>query len=178
MAKAEFATLGGGCFWCIEAAFNKLKGVVSATSGYSGGEIDNPTYQQICSGSTGHAEVVQIEFDPDVISFQQLLTMFFQLHDPTQLNRQGNDIGTQYRSVIFYHNEEQKHQAEVLLCLLEQQNVWPEPIVTEIKPEHTFYPAEHYHQGYAESNPNQPYCQFLVLPKLEKFKEMFNDYLK
>lgn len=178
MATTEFATLGGGCFWCIEAAFNHLHGVNIAISGYTGGEVDNPTYQQICSGNTGHAEVVQIEFDPEIISYQQLLTMFFQLHDPTQLNKQGNDVGTQYRSAIFCHSKEQFELANELLATFTKQAIWPAPIVTEVNMAQTFYPAENYHQGYAQSNPNQPYCQFLVLPKLEKFKEMFADYLK
>lgn len=178
MATTEFATFGGGCFWCIEAAFNHLNGVTSAVSGYTGGDVDNPTYQQICSGNTGHAEVVQVNYDPEVISYQQLLIMFFQLHDPTQLNRQGNDVGTQYRSAIFCHSNKQYDQTLELLESLKEQAVWPAPIVTQVEMAQTFYPAEGYHQGYAENNPNQPYCQFLVLPKLEKFKEMFADYLK
>ena len=178
MANTEFATLGGGCFWCIESAFNNIEGVKRAVSGYSGGKIDNPTYEQICSGTTEHAEVVQVEFDPELVSYQQLLTMFFQLHDPTQLNRQGNDIGTQYRSVIFYHSEQQQQQAIHLIQTLNQQDIWPAAIVTQIDEATKFYSAESYHQGYVENNPNQPYCQFLIQPKLQKFKEMFSDYLK
>lgn len=178
MPTTEFATLGGGCFWCIEAAFNQLNGVKLAVSGYTGGQVDNPTYQQICSGDTGHAEVVQIEYDPDVISYQQLLTMFFQLHDPTQLNRQGNDVGSQYRSVIYCHDQSQLKHAKEFIEMLDKQGIWSAPIVTQLEMAKTFYQAEDYHQGYAETNPNQPYCQFLVLPKLEKFKEMFADYLK
>lgn len=178
MAHSEFATLAGGCFWCIESAFNQVNGVIRATSGYSGGNIDNPSYQQICTGNTGHAEVVQIEFNPNEVNFKTLLAMFFQLHDPTQLNRQGNDIGTQYRSAIFYHDTLQKTQALEVIQELNELAIWPQPIVTEITAVSTFYPAEDYHQGYVTANPQQPYCQFLILPKLQKFKQQFSNYLK
>lgn len=178
MAETQTATIGGGCFWCIESALNMVKGVVKAESGYAGGELENPTYQQICSGNTGHAEVVQVEFDPQVLSFEVLLELFFQLHDPTQLNRQGNDVGTQYRSVILYHNKSQKQQAEAKLQQLTNANIWPEPIVTELAPLLRFYPAEDYHQGYALTNPNQPYCALVVTPKLNKFQHEFRNLLK
>lgn len=178
MSNMRIATFGGGCFWCIEAAMNMLNGVNKAISGYSGGEIKNPTYQQICQGSSGHAEVIQVEFDPQVISFEQLLVFFFQLHDPTQLNRQGNDIGTQYRSVIFYHDAEQQELALKQISDLENLHIWPQPIVTEVSPLGDFYPAEDYHQNYANENKEQPYCTFVVTPKLEKFKFQFKDYLK
>lgn len=178
MSNSEFATLGGGCFWCIESAFNQVTGVVKATSGYTGGSIDDPTYKQICTGDTGHAEVVQIEFDPNEVDFKTLLAMFFQLHDPTQLNRQGNDIGTQYRSAIFYHDEQQKTQALEVIQELNELSIWPQAIVTEITQASTFYSAEDYHQGYVEANPEQAYCQFLILPKLQKFKQQFSNYLK
>lgn len=178
MSNSEFATLAGGCFWCIESAFNQVNGVVKATSGYTGGEIEQPSYKQICTGTTGHAEVVQIEFNPNEINFKTLLAMFFQLHDPTQLNRQGNDIGTQYRSAIFYHSPQQKTQALEIIQELNELAIWPQAIVTEITETSTFYPAEDYHQGYVEANPEQAYCQFLILPKLQKFKQQFSNYLK
>lgn len=178
MANIKLATLGGGCFWCIEAALNSVEGVLKAISGYSGGTIENPTYQQICQGDSGHAEVIQVEFDQDIISFEQLLMFFFQLHDPTQLNRQGNDIGTQYRSVIYYHDNEQRLEAMKQIADLNNLNIWPTPIVTEISPAPTFYPAEDYHQNYANENTDQPYCTFIVTPKLEKFKYKFKSYLK
>jgi peptide-methionine (S)-S-oxide reductase len=178
MANIKLATLGGGCFWCIEAALNSVEGVLKAISGYSGGTIENPTYQQICQGDSGHAEVIQVEFDQDIISFEQLLMFFFQLHDPTQLNRQGNDIGTQYRSVIYYHDNEQRLEAMKQISELNNLKIWPSPIVTEISPVSTFYPAEDYHQNYANENTEQPYCTFIVTPKLEKFKYKFKSYLK
>jgi len=178
MANIKLATLGGGCFWCIEAALNSVEGVLKAISGYSGGTIENPTYQQICQGDSGHAEVIQVEFDQDIISFEQLLMFFFQLHDPTQLNRQGNDIGTQYRSVIYYHDNEQRLEAMKQISELNNLKIWPSPIVTEISPVSTFYPAEDYHQNYANENTEQPYCSFIVTPKLEKFKYKFKSYLK
>ena len=178
MANIKLATLGGGCFWCIEAALNSVEGVLKAISGYSGGAIENPTYQQICQGDSGHAEVIQVEFDQDIISFEQLLMFFFQLHDPTQLNRQGNDIGTQYRSVIYYHDNEQRLEAMKQISELNNLKIWPSPIVTEISPVSTFYPAEDYHQNYANENTEQPYCTFIVTPKLEKFKYKFKSYLK
>ncbi|MBU2278951.1 MAG: peptide-methionine (S)-S-oxide reductase MsrA [Gammaproteobacteria bacterium] len=169
----QVATVAGGCFWCIEAAFNQLQGVLNATSGYMGGQTDNPSYRDICTGLTGHAEVVQLEFDASIISFKQLLEILFFLHDPTTLNRQGNDIGTQYRSAVFVHNEQQQLEVKRFIDELSQQQVYPDPIVTSIEPVDTFYPAESYHQGYAAQNPNQPYCQFLVLPKLAKFRQRF-----
>ncbi|MBU2181221.1 MAG: peptide-methionine (S)-S-oxide reductase MsrA [Gammaproteobacteria bacterium] len=169
----QAATVAGGCFWCIEAAFNQLQGVLNATSGYMGGQTDNPSYRDICTGLTGHAEVVQLEFDASIISFKQLLEILFFLHDPTTLNRQGNDIGTQYRSAVFVHNEQQQLEVKRFIDELSQQQVYPDPIVTSIEPIDTFYPAESYHQGYAAQNPNQPYCQFLVLPKLAKFRQRF-----
>ena len=178
MANVKLATFGAGCFWCIEAALNSVKGVIKGISGYSGGDTLNPTYQQICQGDSGHAEVIQVEFDQDIISFEQLLTFFFQLHDPTQLNRQGNDVGTQYRSVIYYHNNEQREQAENKIKELNALNIWDQLIITEISPVDTFYPAENYHQNYANENKEQPYCTFVVTPKLEKFKYQFKDYLK
>lgn len=178
MANVQLATLGGGCFWCIESALNAIRGVIKATSGYAAGDIKNPTYEQICTGQTGHAEVVQVEFDADVISYELLLEFFFQLHDPTQLNRQGNDIGTQYRSIILYHNDEQKKLAVQKIQELNELQIWPAPIVTQVDAVPTFYPAETYHQGYAEANPQQPYCALVVTPKLNKFKQKFNEYLK
>lgn len=178
MGNIKLATLGGGCFWCIEAALNSINGVIKATSGYSGGNITHPTYQQICEGSSGHAEVIQVEFDQNMINFQQLLVFFFQLHDPTQLNRQGNDVGTQYRSVIYYHDEQQKLDAEKQIKELNKLNIWQDDIVTELSPASVFYPAEDYHQNYANENKEQAYCTYIVTPKLEKFKFQFKDYLK
>ena len=171
--NTQVATFAGGCFWCIEAAFNQLQGVISATSGYMGGHKANPSYGDICTGATGHAEVVQLEFDPSVISYRQLLEILFFLHDPTTLNRQGNDVGTQYRSAVFVHNEQQQAEVQQFIAELTQQQVYPSAIVTSLEPVATFYRAEQYHQGYAGQNPNQPYCQFLVLPKLAKFRQQF-----
>ncbi|MBU4500387.1 MAG: peptide-methionine (S)-S-oxide reductase MsrA [Gammaproteobacteria bacterium] len=162
------ATLAGGCFWCIESVFNRLHGVTSAVSGYMGGHTANPTYKDICNGDTGHAEVVRVNFDPDVISFRELLDVFFTLHDPTQLNRQGNDVGTQYRSAIFWHTPEQKTEAEAVIAGMTSAKQFGAPVVTELSEATTFYPAEDYHQGYFEQNPNQPYCQFVVAPKVAK----------
>jgi len=172
------ATLGAGCFWCIEAVFQQLEGVESVVSGYAGGHVKNPTYEAVCSGSTGHAEIAQITFDPDVISFGELLEVFWRTHDPTTLNRQGNDVGTQYRSVIFYHDEEQKQIAEASKAAAEEASIWPNPIVTEISPLNNHYPAEAYHQNYFRTNPNQPYCTFVVGPKVAKFRQLFKDKLK
>ncbi|MEE2024722.1 peptide-methionine (S)-S-oxide reductase MsrA [Alkalimonas mucilaginosa] len=174
----QIATFGAGCFWCLEAAMNQLHGVQQAISGYMGGTTENPSYQQICTGQTGHAEVVQITFDPAQISYQQLCQIFFCLHDPTQLNRQGNDVGTQYRSVIFYHNEAQQQQATEIEAELTAANVFPDAIVTELSPASRFYPAEGYHQGYFKQNPQQGYCQFIVAPKLAKFRQQFRAQLK
>lgn len=174
----QIATLAGGCFWCLEAVFDQLKGVHSVISGYAGGHIPDPTYTQVCTGTTGHAEVVQVEFDPTVISFRDLLNVFFAIHDPTTLNRQGADIGTQYRSAIFYHTSEQKELAEEVVADLTHQQIWDSPIVTEIEPLDKFYPAEDYHQEYFANNPNQPYCQAVVAPKVAKFRKQFLDRLK
>jgi len=172
------ATFAGGCFWCIEAAFNSLKGVKSAISGYTGGQTDSPTYQDICTGKTGHAEVVQIQFDDAVISYQELLTIFFSLHDATQLNRQGNDTGTQYRSAIFYHDLQQKKLAEEFLSLLEKNEIFSDSIKTTIDKLEEFYPAEDYHQGYFLKNPEQGYCSVVIQPKFNKFKEKYRAALK
>ena len=172
------ATLAGGCFWCIETVFNQLRGVESAVSGYMGGHMANPTYADICNGDTGHAEVVQVRFDPDVISYRELLEIFFTLHDPTQLNRQGNDVGTQYRSAIFWHTPAQKAEAEAVIAELTAAQQFDAPIVTEVAATTTFYPAENYHQGYFDSNPNQPYCQFVVAPKVAKARAKFAARLK
>ncbi|MBT9567237.1 MAG: peptide-methionine (S)-S-oxide reductase MsrA [Thiobacillus sp.] len=172
------ATLAGGCFWCIESVFNRLRGVESAVSGYMGGHTQNPTYKDICGGDTGHAEVVQVTFDPEVLSFRELLDVFFTLHDPTQLNRQGNDVGTQYRSAIFWHTPEQKREAESAIAELTADKQFADPIVTEVTEAETFYPAEDYHQGYFDQNPNQPYCQFVVAPKVVKARAKYADRLK
>jgi len=173
----EKATFGSGCFWCTEAMFTKLKGVIEVKSGYSGGHVDNPTYEAVCSGSTGHAEVVQVTYDPDKISFEELLEVFWKTHDPTTLNRQGNDVGTQYRSVVFYSNDEQKRIAEEYKSKLDSAQVWSDPIVTEISPLKEFFPAENYHDDYYERNGSQPYCAFVIAPKVKKLKEVFADKL-
>jgi peptide-methionine (S)-S-oxide reductase len=174
----EKATFGAGCFWCVEAVFQNLNGVTAVVSGYTGGHLHNPTYQQVCGGTTGHAEVTQITFDPDIISYDELLEVFWQTHDPTTLNRQGNDVGSQYRSAIYYHDEVQKQQAEKTKEILEQAKVWPNSIVTEISQLGEFYPAEDYHQNYFNENGNQPYCQFVIRPKVEKFENAFRDKLR
>jgi peptide-methionine (S)-S-oxide reductase len=174
----EIATLAGGCFWCLEAVYDQLDGVLSVESGYAGGHVPNPTYRQVCTGTTGHAEVVQITFDPSVVSFRDLLHVFFTIHDPTTLNRQGADVGTQYRSAIFYHTPEQKAAAEEVIVQLNEQNLWGRPIVTEIAPIDTFYVAEDYHQEYYENNATQPYCQVVVAPKVTKFRKQFVEHLK
>lgn len=173
----ETATFGAGCFWCVEAIFQDLKGVESVASGYSGGKVKNPTYREICTGTTGHAEVIQIHFDPKVISFENLVRVFFTTHDPTTLNRQGADTGTQYRSAIFYHNEEQKEIAERMKKEF-APTIWDDPIVTEISPSADFYIAEDYHQNYFKDNPNQGYCRIVINPKVKKFREMYADWLK
>ena len=178
MDSLQVATFGSGCFWCTEAIFERLNGVVKVESGYSGGKVENPTYEEVCTGTTGHAEVTQITYDPSVISYDELLEVFWKTHDPTTLNRQGNDVGTQYRSVIFYHNEEQKELAEKYKAELDKSGVWDNPIVTEISPFTNFYPAEGYHQDYYENNPAQPYCSFVITPKVEKFEKVFKDKLK
>lgn len=171
----EYATFGGGCFWCVEACFDMLKGVESVTSGYSGGHRENPTYEEVCTGETGHAEVVQIAFDPAVISYSQLLESFWFLHDPTQLNRQGGDIGTQYRSVIFFHSEKQKEEARSSMEASEKTGKWNGKYVTQIVNFEKFWPAEQYHQNYFDINPNQPYCSAVVGPKVAKFKKHFGE---
>jgi len=174
----ETATLAGGCFWCLESAYNRLQGVESALSGYMGGKNDRPTYEQVCGGDTGHAEVVQVRFDPEIVTFRDLLEVFFALHDPTTLNRQGNDTGTQYRSAIFFHDANQEAQAKNMIAELTADAVFPRPIVTEVTAATTFWPAEDYHQGYADRNPAQPYCMFVVAPKLTKFRSKFAQRLK
>lgn len=174
----ETATFGTGCFWCTETIFEKLKGVESAVSGYSGGVKENPTYKEVCTGETGHAEVIQIKFNPNEITFKELLEVFWKTHDPTTLNRQGEDVGTQYRSAIFYHNEEQKKLAEEYKSKLETAKVFKNPIVTEITKFTKFFPAENYHQDYYEQNKTQPYCSFVITPKVEKFKKVFESKLK
>jgi len=174
----EMATLGAGCFWCVEAIFQNLDGVTSVVSGYSGGCVENPTYKEVCSGETGHAEVCQLTYDPNKISFEDLLEVFWSIHDPTTLNRQGADIGTQYRSAIFYHNDKQKESAEKLKKELNESGAFENEIVTEIVPAEKFYPAEDYHQNYFDENKSAPYCSFVIKPKLEKFKKAFNDKLK
>lgn len=176
--KMELATFGNGCFWCSEAVFQQLDGVTKVESGYSGGSVVNPTYKAVCSGSTGHAEVLQITYDPDKISFKELLEVFWATHDPTTLNRQGNDVGTQYRSAIFYHNEDQRLQAEKYMKSLDQSGAFDDPIVTEITRFDKFYKAEDYHQNYYNLNGSQPYCQFVIKPKVDKFKKAFADKLK
>ena len=176
--KYSTATFGGGCFWCIEAIFLKLKGVQSVSSGYSGGARPSPTYDQVCSGATGHAEVVQIVFNPDEISYEELLEIFWSIHDPTTLNRQGGDIGTQYRSVIFYHSEEQSSVAELYKKKLNAAGAFDQPIITEISAMETFYPAEKYHQDYFNQNENQPYCSLVIKPKVDKFKKIFSGKTK
>ncbi|WP_422362454.1 peptide-methionine (S)-S-oxide reductase MsrA [Reichenbachiella sp.] len=172
------ATFGNGCFWCTEAIFQELKGVSKAVSGYMGGEVKDPTYKEVCSGTTGHAEVLQITYDPAVITFDELLEVFWKTHNPTTLNRQGNDVGTQYRSAVFYHNEEQKKLATEYKTQLNDSGAWSDPIVTEITAADTFYPAEDYHQEYFSLNGSQPYCNFVIRPKVEKFKKVFKDKLK
>ena len=174
-SATEIAVLGGGCFWCLEAVFLELKGVRRVTSGYMGGATQNPTYRDVCSGSTGHAEVIELEFDPAKIGFRDLLEVFFAIHDPTTLNRQGNDVGTQYRSVIFYTSPSQKRVAEEVIAAIDAAKTHAAPVVTELAPASTFYAAENYHQDYYLNNAYQPYCQFVVAPKLSKFRERFKD---
>jgi len=178
MENLEKATFGSGCFWCTEAVFERLNGVQKVVSGYAGGTVENPTYEEVCSGTTGHAEVTQITYDPKVITFDELLEVFWKTHDPTTLNRQGNDVGPQYRSVIFYHNEEQKQLAEKYKEELNKSGAWDNPIITEISPFTKFYSAEGYHQDYYNNNPNQGYCAFVIAPKVEKFEKVFKDKLK
>lgn len=174
----QTATFGSGCFWCTEAIYERVKGVTLVVSGYAGGKVKNPTYEQVCSGETGYAEVIQLKFDSSIISYDELLEIFWKTHDPTTLNRQGADVGTQYRSVIFYHNEDQKQKAEKYKSELRKAEIWKEPIITEIVPINNFYPAEKYHQNYYELNPNQGYCSFVITPKIDKFEQIFKDKLK
>lgn len=174
----ELATFGGGCFWCVEAIFERVDGVHSVVSGYSGGDVANPTYREVTTGTTGHAEVIQIRYDPEVVSYTRLLEVFFKTHDPTTLNRQGADVGTQYRSIILYHSELQKLDAEKVIIDLEREGIWDRPIVTEVEPFSEFYSAEAYHQEYYENNPNQGYCRVVIQPKVEKFEKVFRDLLK
>ena len=176
--KTELATLAGGCFWCLEPVYDQLQGVLDVVSGYSGGKTENPTYQQVCTGATGHAEAVQITFDPSQVSYREILEVFFSVHDPTTLNRQGADVGTQYRSAIFYHSPEQKAIAEAMIQELGADKVWNRSVVTEITPFTRFYPAEDYHQEYYAKNPGQGYCQVVVAPKLSKFRAKYASRLK
>ena len=178
MQTPEIATLAGGCFWCLEAVYDEMKGVTSVVSGYMGGETVDPSYEQVCGGRTGHAEVVQVTFDPGMVSYRDILQVFFVIHDPTTLNRQGNDVGTQYRSAIFYHSPEQKATAEEVVASLTAGKLFSDPIVTEIAPASTFYAAEDYHQEYFARNSYQPYCQYVVAPKVAKFRKHFLDRLK
>lgn len=175
---SEVTTLGGGCFWCLEAVYDQLQGVEDVVSGYTGGPNPNPTYEQICTGRSGHAEVIQVKFDPEVISFEDILRVFFTIHDPTTLNRQGNDVGTQYRSAIFYHTPEQKATAEQVIAAITEEKLWANPIVTEVTAFDAFYPAEAYHQEYFQRNPNQGYCQVVIAPKVAKFRKQYLDRLK
>jgi peptide-methionine (S)-S-oxide reductase len=173
MPTQETATLGGGCFWCLEAVYDEMEGVISVESGYTGGQLPNPDYRAVCTGKTGHVEVVQVTFNPDVTTYREILEVFFAIHDPTSRDRQGNDSGTQYRSVIFYHNNQQRETAHELIGELDGEGIWRSPIVTEVRPASTFYEAEVYHQEYFRNNPQQPYCTFVVAPKLRKFREKF-----
>jgi peptide-methionine (S)-S-oxide reductase len=174
----ERATLGGGCFWCTEAIFERVKGVVKAESGYSGGNTANPDYKQVTSGLTGHAEVLQITYDPEQVSYAELLEIFFKTHDPTTLNRQGADVGTQYRSIVLYHSEEQRIMADKVIIALGEEEIWADPIVTTVEPFEIFYSAEAYHQEYYENNPNQGYCRVVINPKVDKFEKLFREKLK
>jgi len=176
--KYEQATFGAGCFWCTEAIYERVKGIISSEAGFSGGHVENPSYQQVITGRTGHAEVARITYDPEIISYEELLEVFWHTHNPTTLNRQGADIGTQYRSAIFYHNEEQKKIAEASMKKTEESGLWEDPIVTEISPLKNYYKAENYHQNYYENNPNAGYCQVVIAPKIKKFKKDFQHLLK
>jgi peptide-methionine (S)-S-oxide reductase len=178
MSRLDKATLAGGCFWCLEAVFLDMEGVTKVESGYMGGEVDNPTYEQVCSGRTGHAEVVQITFDAAITSYRDLLEVFFAIHDPTTLNRQGNDVGTQYRSAIFYHSEEQRATAQAMIAEKDAAKNWDDPIVTQLEPASEFYVAENYHQDYYKRNSLQPYCLFVVRPKVQKFRSKFGSKMK
>lgn len=177
-SQLDTITLGAGCFWCVEAVFQQLKGVEKVTSGYSGGTVKNPSYREVCAGTTGHAEVAQIVYDPKVVSLPEILEVFWKTHDPTTLNRQGHDVGTQYRSAIFYRNEEQRQIAEEYKKKVDESHAYDAPLVTEIKPLINFYPAEDYHQNYFNQNGDQPYCQYVIQPKVDKFKAVFKDKVK
>ncbi len=177
-SRTEVATLGGGCFWCLEAVFEDLRGVKEVVSGYSGGFVPDPTYERVCTGTTGHAEVVRVTFDPAVVSFREILEVYFSIHDPTTLNRQGADVGTQYRSAIFYHTPEQKRVAEEVIAELGEEGVWEDPIVTEVTPASAFYGAEDYHREYFQRNQRQPYCQVVIAPKVAKFRKEYLGRLK
>lgn len=178
MANQEIATLGGGCFWCLEAVYDEMDGVLSVESGYMGGSVPNPSYQAVCTGTTGHVEVVRVTFDPEVTPYREILEVFFAIHDPTSRDRQGNDSGPQYRSVVFYHSVEQKAEAEKMIQELEAERIWNQPIVTELQPASAFYQAEDYHQEYFANNPRQPYCSYVVAPKVRKFREHFAGKLR
>jgi peptide-methionine (S)-S-oxide reductase len=178
MGNLQTVVLGGGCFWCLEAVFDRMEGVTSVESGYMGGHVDNPTYRQVCDGNTGHVEVVRVTFDPATVSFREILDVFFTIHDPTTLNRQGNDMGTQYRSAIFYSSEEQYHESKKVIDELNAKKTWPNPIVTSLEPVAKFFVAEDYHQEYFVNNGNQPYCQFVVAPKVKKFEQKFAEKVK
>ena len=178
MTNEETAIFGGGCFWCIEAVFQRLRGVKEVVSGYMGGQVENPTYRQVCNGDTGHVEVVRVKFDPNEIAYRDLLEVFFAVHDPTTVNRQGNDVGEQYRSVIFYTSKQQEQQAEDTIAALNEAKAFPEPIVTSVEPASTFYVAEGYHQEYFDNNRTQPYCQFVIAPKLRKFEKDFGEKMR
>ena len=176
--QLEKATLAGGCFWCLEAAFQELKGVEAVASGYAGGHVPNPSYERVCTGATGHAEVVQVRFDPDVLPFRDLLRIFFTIHDPTTLNRQGADVGTQYRSAIFYHTPEQRTAAEQVIAEIQESGAWKDRIVTQVAPFDTFYPAEEYHRDYYRRNPEQSYCQIVIAPKVSKLRKQYFEKLR
>ena len=178
MPRREIATLAGGCFWCLEAVYLELRGVLGVQSGYAGGHVPHPSYELVCTGTTGHAEVVQVTFDPDEVSYRDLLDVFFTIHDPTTLNRQGNDVGTQYRSAIFYHSAEQKAEAERTIAELAAERVWDDPIVTEVEPLTEFYPAEEYHRDYFRLHPDQAYCRAVIAPKVAKARKAFLEKLK
>ncbi len=173
MTESKIATFAGGCFWCLEAVFEQVRGVTSVVSGYTGGLLANPDYHAVCSGQSGHAEVVQITYDPELVTYSELLTVFFSIHDPTTLNRQGNDVGTQYRSAIFCHNSTQQEEATKMIADLNFKRLWPSPLITEVVNAVEFYPAEAYHQHYFATHPEQGYCQFVIAPKLEKFRKLF-----
>jgi len=177
-SPVEVATLGGGCFWCLEAVFTELRGVQGVVSGYAGGQVPNPTYEQVCSGRTGHAEVVQVTFEPEVIAYRDLLEVFFTIHDPTTPNRQGNDVGPQYRSIILYHSPEQQATAEEVMRETQASGIWSSPLVTQLEPLDVFYPAEEYHQDYFARNPYQPYCQIVIAPKVAKARQRYLARLK